>query len=93
MRKETGMKMKVLALFAAVALILSGTIKAGTTEDERAIKALKGVFAKAMENKDAKLRASIWAEDGTLVPPTGGFLRGRDAMIKVFLDRSGRGYR
>jgi uncharacterized protein (TIGR02246 family) len=55
-----------------------------TAEDERAIHALKDVFADALLRRDARRRASIWTEDGTVVPPQGGFYRGRDAMEKHF---------
>ena len=55
-----------------------------TAEDERAIRALKDVFAAALLSKDAKRRASIWTEDGTVVPPQGGFYHGRDALEKHF---------
>jgi uncharacterized protein (TIGR02246 family) len=57
---------------------------ADTAVDEQAIRALKELFARAFVNKDARLRASIWAEDGTVVPPQGGFFRGRTAMEKHF---------
>jgi len=52
--------------------------------DERSIRALKEVFAQAFLNKDARLRASIWVADGTVVPPQGGFFRGHAAMEKHF---------
>jgi uncharacterized protein (TIGR02246 family) len=51
---------------------------------ELEIKALNEVFAAGFVNRDAKKRASIWTEDGTLGPPTGGFFRGRAAVEKDF---------
>ena len=52
--------------------------------DERAIRALNDTFGKALLNGDAKLRASIWTEDGSVVPPQGGFFQGRAEMAKHF---------
>ena len=53
-------------------------------QDEQEIRQLKDVFARGFLTKDAKLRASIWTEDGTVVPPQGGFFRGREAMAEHF---------
>jgi uncharacterized protein (TIGR02246 family) len=63
---------------------MSVTGKIGSAQDEEEIRKLKEVFATGFLKKDAKLRASIWTEDGTVVPPQGGFFRGRDAMEKHF---------
>ncbi len=41
-------------------------------------------FANALVQKNAELRASIFAEDGTFVTPQGDFLQGRVAMVKDF---------
>ena len=60
------------------------TIKTGSARDEEEIRKLKDVFAEGFLKKNAKLRASIWTVDGTVVPPQGGFYRGRDAMEKHF---------
>jgi uncharacterized protein (TIGR02246 family) len=57
-------------------------------QDEAAIRGLKDLFAKGIETKDPKLRASIWTADGTLVPPTGGFFEGRAAIEKDFEQES-----
>jgi len=57
---------------------------AETAKDEAAIRELKEVFARAFLAKDARLPASTWAEDGTVVPPQGGIYRGREAMAKHF---------
>jgi len=53
-------------------------------QDEQAICALKDIFVRGFLTRDAKLRASIWTEDGTLAPPTGGFFQGRAAIEKDF---------
>jgi uncharacterized protein (TIGR02246 family) len=53
--------------------------------DEQAIRALKDAFGKALLSGEAKLRASIWTEDGTVAPPQGGLYEGRAAMEKHFL--------
>ena len=52
--------------------------------DERAIRGLKDTFCRALLSGDGKLRASIWAEDGTVAPPQGGLFQGRSAMAKHF---------
>lgn len=52
--------------------------------DEQAIRVLKDTFARALLSGDASLRASIWTENGTVVPPQGGLFRGRAEMAKHF---------
>jgi uncharacterized protein (TIGR02246 family) len=64
-------------------------LAADTLKDEEAIRELKEVFARAFLAKDAHLRASTWAEDGTVVPPQGGLYRGREAMAKHFQTEAG----
>jgi uncharacterized protein (TIGR02246 family) len=54
------------------------------TEDEAAIRALNDVFLAGLLAKDPKKRASVWAEDGSLVPPNAGFVKGRGAIEKHF---------
>lgn len=60
-----------------------------TAEDEKAIRALNDVFIKGLLSRDPKLRASVWSEDGTLVPPQGGFCQGRAAVEKHFQSEVG----
>src|SRR5579859_4032390 len=60
------------------------TAKTGSVRDEEEIRKLKETFASAFLRKNAKLRASIWTDDGTVVPPQGGFYTGREAMEKHF---------
>jgi uncharacterized protein (TIGR02246 family) len=61
-----------------------GSASAGEARDEAAVRALGDAFAKAFVQKDAELRASLFAEDGTFVTPVGDFLQGRVAMVKDF---------
>jgi len=69
----------------AFTLVIGVTGTAGAAaRDEAAIRALGDNFAKAFVQKNAELRASLFAENGTFVTPTGDFLQGRDAMVKDF---------
>jgi uncharacterized protein (TIGR02246 family) len=72
--------------FLACTLVISATNSAfaGESRDEAAVRALGDGFAKAFIQKNAELRASIFAEDGTFVTPKGDFLQGRVAMVKDF---------
>lgn len=68
------------------------TIREGTpqlgpfdqSEAEKSIREMQDVFLKGLLTSDPKLRASIWSEDGTLVPPQGGFCRGRAEVEEYF---------
>ena len=74
-----------LALIACTLVIgTTGSASAGETRDETAVRALGDAFANAFIQKNAELRASIFAEDGTFVTPQGDFLQGRVAMVKDF---------
>jgi uncharacterized protein (TIGR02246 family) len=70
----------------ACTLIIGATASAtaGQARDEAAVRALGDSFAKAFLQKDAALRASLFAENGTFVTPVGDFLQGRVAMVKDF---------
>ena len=72
--------------FLALTLVIGATgyASAGDTRDETAIRALADTFANAFVQKNAELRASTFAEDGTFVTPQGGFMQGRVAMVKDF---------
>ncbi len=72
--------------FLACTLVIgaAGPANAGEARDEAAIRALGDNFAKAFVQKNAELRASLFAEDGTFVTPVGNFLQGRVAMVKEF---------
>lgn len=74
-----------LALLACVLVIgTTGTASAGSARDEAAVRGLGDTFAKAFVQKNAELRASLFAENGTFVTPVGDFLQGRVAMVKDF---------
>src|ERR1700726_135248 len=70
----------------ACTLVIGATrsASAGEAQDEAAVRALADTFAKAFVQKNAELRASLFAEDGTFVTPQGDFLQGRVAMVKDF---------
>jgi len=72
--------------FLAFTLVIgtSGCTSVGAAQDERSVRALGDTFANAFVQKNAELRASLFAEDGTFVTPQGDFLQGRVAMVKDF---------
>jgi uncharacterized protein (TIGR02246 family) len=72
--------------FLACTLVISATGSASAAEakEEAAVRALGDNFAKAFVQKNAELRASLFAEDGTFVTPVGNFLQGRVSMVKDF---------
>jgi uncharacterized protein (TIGR02246 family) len=74
-----------LTLLACTLLIgVTGSASAGQTQDEAAVRALADNFANAFVQKNAELRASLFAENGTFLTPAGDFLQGRVAMVKDF---------
>ena len=74
-----------LTLLAFMLVIgVTGSANAGQTQDEVAVRALGGNFAKAFLQKDPEQRASLFTENGTFVTPQGDFLQGRVAMVKDF---------
>ena len=75
-----GLALITCALFIGA----TGTVSAGGAQDEAAVRALGDNFAKAFVEKNAELRASLFAEDGTFVTPVGDFLQGRAKMVKDF---------
>ncbi len=79
--------MQLLSLaFLACTLVIGATGSASASEarDEGSVRALGDTFANAFVQKNAELRASPFAEDGTFVTPHGDFLQGRVAMVKDF---------
>ena len=79
--------MQLLSLaFLACTLVIGATGSASASEarDEGSVRALGDTFANAFVQKNAELRASLFAEDGTFVTPQGDFLQGRVAMVKDF---------
>jgi len=74
-----------LALLACTLVVgATGFASASEARDEAAVRALGDGFARAFVQKNAELRASLFAEDGTFVTPVGDFLQGRVAMVKAF---------
>ena len=71
-------------LVGALIMAATGSASASQAGDQTAIRALGDSFATAFLQKDAELRASLFAEDGTFVTPQGDFLQGRVAMVKDF---------
>ena len=79
--------MQLLSLaFLACTLVIGATGSASASEarDEGSVRALGDTFANAFVQKNAELRASLFAEDGTFVTPQGDSLQGRVAMVKDF---------
>src|SRR6202048_558139 len=66
--------------FALIActLVIGATrsASAGEAQDEAAVRGLGDTFAKAFVQKNAELRASLFAENGTFVTPVGTFCKG-----------------
>jgi uncharacterized protein (TIGR02246 family) len=71
-------------LACALVLGVTGSASAADARDEAAVRALGDNFAKAFLQKNAELRASLFAENGTFVTPQGDFLQGHVAMVKDF---------
>ena len=72
--------------FLACTLVIgaTGSAIADEVRDEAAVRALADTFAKAFVEKNAELRASLFAKNGTFVTPQGDYLQGRVAMVKDF---------
>ena len=70
----------------ACTLVIGATrsASAGEAQDEAAVRGLGDTFAKAFVQKNAELRASLFAENGSFVTPLGDYLQGRVAMVKDF---------
>jgi hypothetical protein len=74
-----------LTLLACTLVIgATGSASAGEAQDEAAVRGLGDTFARAFVQKNAELRATLFAENGTFVTPVGDFLQGRVAMVKDF---------
>src|SRR6202045_2244497 len=66
-----------LALLACTLVIgATRSASAGEAQDEAAVRGLGDTFAKAFVQKNAELRASLFAENGTFVTPVGTFCKG-----------------
>ena len=81
-----GRMQRLCVAFLACALVIGafGSASASQAQDEAAVRALGDSFARAFVQKNAEQRASLFAEDGTFVTPTGDFLQGHAAMVKDF---------
>ncbi len=81
-----GLMQRLGLTLLACTLVLgeTGSASAADARDEAAVRALGDSFAKAFVQKNAELRASLFAENGTFVTPVGDFLQGRVAMVKDF---------
>src|SRR5499425_473932 len=74
-----------LALLACMLVVgATSSASAAETRDEAAVRTLGDSFAKAFVQKNAELRASLFAENGTFLTPVGHFLQGHDDMVKEF---------
>jgi len=71
-------------LMCTLVMAATGSARAANAQDEAAVRALGDGFAKAFVQKNADLRASQFAEDGTFVTPQGDLLQGRVAIVKDF---------
>jgi uncharacterized protein (TIGR02246 family) len=83
-RRGLMQRLGLACLACTLGIGATGTASADQARDEAAVRALGDTFAKAFVQKNAELRASIFAEDGTFVTPRGDFLQGRVAMVKDF---------
>jgi len=77
-------RLGLASLACALIIGATGAANAFKPGDEGAIRALGNTFANAFVQKNAQLRASLFAEDATFVTPQGDFLQGRVAMVKDF---------
>jgi uncharacterized protein (TIGR02246 family) len=83
-RRGPMQRLGLACLAWALGIGATGSASAGQAQDEAAVRALGDTFARAFVQKNAELRASIFAEDGTFVTPRGDFLQGQVAMVKDF---------
>jgi uncharacterized protein (TIGR02246 family) len=81
-----GLMQRLGFAFLACTLVIGATgfAPAAGAQDEAAVRALGDGFAQAFVQKNAELRASLFAQDGTFVNPQGDLLQGRVAMVKDF---------
>ena len=71
--------------FLACALVIGATgFATAGPRDEAAVRSLGDSFAKAFVEKNAELRASLFAENGPFLTPVGHFLQGHDDRVKEF---------
>src|SRR5258705_10200210 len=83
-RRGLMQRLGLACLALTLGIAATGSAGAGQAQDEAAVRALGDTFAKAFVQKNAELRAAVFAEDGTFVTPPGDLLQGRVAMVKDF---------
>jgi uncharacterized protein (TIGR02246 family) len=71
-------------LVCALVIGAAASANAAEARDEAAVRALGDNFVKGFVQKNAELRASLFADNGTFVTPVGDFLQGHAAMVKDF---------
>ena len=77
-------RLGLILLAFTLVIGLTGSASASQAQDEAAIRALGDDFAKAFVQKNAEVRASLFAENGTFLTPDGHFLQGHTAMVNEF---------
>ena len=78
---------RILASIALVLLFCSAALAA----DEGPIKDRLAEFQSAWNKDDTTAMAAVWAEDGSLINPVGVYARGRDEIVKVYVqEHAGR---
>jgi len=77
-------RLGLAALACTLVIGATGFASAFKPRDEAAIRALADTFAIAFVQKNAQLRASLFADDATFMTPQGDFLQGRVALVKDF---------
>src|SRR5260370_8309349 len=73
-RRGLMQRLSLACLACTLGIGATGSASAGQAQDEAAVRALGDIFAKAFVQKNAELRASIFAEHATFVTPPRYFL-------------------
>jgi len=72
------------AMFGAAGTDSDASPSETLEQSERAIRALNDAVASALLSGDARRRAALWTDDGSVVPPQGGFFKGHAALENHF---------
>ena len=83
-RRGLMQRLGLASLACTLVIGATGFASAFKPRDEAAIRALADTFAIAFVQKNAQLRASLFADDATFMTPQGDFLQGRVALVKDF---------